>query len=109
MAKKRKFAAARGMSRLRASASGLPVSSHSMRASSSSRASMPAAIASRMRERSAAGVLPHTANARDAASAARATSAASPRAIARSGSPVAGSSRAMRRPDCAGSYPPLMK
>ena len=54
-------------------------------------------------------LLPHTAKARDAASAARATSDASPRAIALSGAPVAGSSRAIRCPDRAGSYPPLMK
>ena len=91
VAKNRKLATARGMSIFRARASGLPESTDSIRANSSSRASMRSAIASRRRERSAAGVRDQPANAASAARTARSMSAASLSGTSEYGSPVAGS------------------
>ena len=63
VAKKRKLAEARGMSSVRASDTGLPVSSDSASASSSSRASIRSAIRSRRPERTAGGSADQAGNA----------------------------------------------
>src|SRR2546430_12199822 len=67
VAKKRKLLAARGMSRVCASESGLPVSIDSARASFSRSRSIKSAMRRRIRDRSVADVCDHPANAFSAA------------------------------------------
>src|SRR6266487_3394332 len=77
VAKKRKLATARGMSRERASEIGLPVSIDSARANFSRSRSIKSATRKRIFERSTAGFVDQSANAFSAAATARSTSRAS--------------------------------
>jgi hypothetical protein len=91
VAKKRKLLAARGISRVRASESGLPVSIDSAHASFSRSRSIKSAIRSRNFDRSAADFLDQSTNAFSAAATAASTSRASLSATCEYGFPVAGS------------------
>src|SRR6266446_3166267 len=91
VAKNRKLLAARGMSRERASESGLPVSIDSARASFSRSRSIRSAMCRRIFDRSAAGFFDQSTNVFSAAATARSTSRASLSATCEYGFPVAGS------------------
>src|SRR2546423_3448687 len=91
VAKKRKLLAARGMSRLRASEGGWPVSIDSARANFSRSRSIRSAMRSNRPERSAAGVRDQSGNAFSAAATASSTSRASLSATCEYALPVAGS------------------
>ena len=109
VAKKRKLLAARGMSKERASESGLPVSIDSARASFSRSRSIRSAIRKRIFERSAAGLRDQSANAFSAAATARSTSAASLSGTCEYGLPVAGSMLSRYFPPTGATNWPSMK
>src|SRR6266403_2650594 len=109
VAKNRKFAIERGMSSVRASESGLPVSIDSARANFSRSRSIKSAMRTRMRERSAAGVRDQSANAFSAAATARSTSRVSPSATCEYGFPVAGSMLSRYFPPSGSTNWPSMK
>src|SRR2546426_1002144 len=109
VAKKRKFATARGTSSERASEIGLPVSIDSARANFSRSRSIRSAMASRDRERSATGFLDHSVNAFSAAATARSISRASLSATCEYGLPVAGSMLSRYRPPTGSTNSPSMK
>src|SRR5438067_5388133 len=109
VAKKRKLLAARGMSRLRASESGLPVSIDSARASFSRSRSMRSAMRRRRRERSAAEVFDQVSKALSAAATADSTSRPSLSGTCEYGLPVAGSMLSRNFPPAGSTNLPSMK
>src|SRR2546423_6761662 len=109
VAKKRKLLAARGMSRLRASESGLPVSIDSARASFSRSRSMRSAMRRRRRERSAAGIFDQVSKALSAAATADSTSRPSLSGTCEYGLPVAGSMLSRYFPPIGSTNLPSMK
>src|SRR2546422_2959610 len=109
VAKNRKLLAARGMSSVRASEIGLPVSIDSARASFSRSRSIKSATRKRIFERSAAGFFDQSENAFSAAATARSTSCASLSATCEYGLPVAGSILSRYRPPTGSTNSPSMK
>ena len=109
VAKNRKFATARGISNVRASEIGLPVSIDSARANFSRSRSIKSAIRRRKRERSVVGFFDQSQNAFSAAATARSTSRASLSATSEYGLPVAGSMLSRYRPVIGSTNSPLMK
>src|SRR5439155_4786411 len=109
VAKKRKFATARGMSRMRASVSGLPLSFDSSSASSSKFFSIRSASFSSSVERSAAVVRDHAGNARFAACTASSTSRPSLSGICAITSSVEGLTSSRYAPERGGAKLPPMK
>src|SRR5438067_2138810 len=109
VAKKRKFATARGMSRRRARLSGFPLSRASSSASSSKFCSIRSASFSRSFDLSAAGVRDHDGNARLAACTASSTSRSSLSGIAAMTSSVEGSTSSRYAPERGGAKAPPMK
>src|ERR1051326_2403897 len=109
VAKKRKFATARGMSSERASESGLPWSRLSMHARSLRFGSMPSESLRRMRERSSADVRLHDGNALFAAATAASMSEASLSGTSAIGCAVAGLMSAKYAPLFGATNSPPMK
>src|SRR5207248_5609296 len=109
VAKKRKLLAARGMSSVRASESGLPVSIDSALASFSRSRSIKSPMRRRIRDRSAANVRDQSANALSAAATARSTSRSSLSATCEYGFPVAGSMLSRYFPPTGSTNWPSMK
>src|SRR6266480_1894524 len=109
VAKNRKLLAARGMSKERASESGLPVSIDSARESFSRSRSIRSAIRKRSFDRSAADFFDQSANAFSAAATARSTSSFPLSATCEYGLPVAGSMLSKYLPDVGSTNLPSMK
>src|SRR5215831_11590259 len=109
VAKNRKFAIERGMSSVRASEIGLPVSIDSARANFSKSRSIRSAIRSKKRDRSAAGCLDQPGVAFSAAATAKSTSYASLSATCEYVLPVAGSILSRYRLLIGSTNSPLMK
>src|SRR5947207_1642738 len=109
VAKNRKLLAARGMSKERASESGLPVSIDSARASFSRSRSIRSAIRKRICDLFWAGVFDQSAKAFSAAATARSTSSLPLSATCEYGLPVAGSMLSRYLPDVGSRNSPPMK
>src|SRR5205823_3088969 len=109
VAKKRKFAIARGMSSMRARLNGFPLSLASVSASSSKFRSIKSASRSSSFDRSAAGVFDHAGNAARAAATARSMSSASLSGTSAIDSSVAGLMSSKYFPPAGATNSPPMK
>src|SRR5207253_9729606 len=109
VAKKRKLLAARGMSSVRASDRGLPVSIDSARASFSRSRSVKSAMHRRIFDRSAADLRDHSGKAFSAAATASSTSRVSLSATCEYGMPVAGWMLSRYLPQAGSANLPSMK